>query len=162
MLRMILLASIGLGMMAVRAEDTPTPLPDLSTFKTEVEKLVKAQYPNAKFEMTEHGFDFEFNTRKFWIHHALKTGEWQDASEQKGPQKGGIMGTFELLRGKWTGAAVVPQTFDYRYFKALLMAPESAQHNCHLVTHLNFPADAKPEFLRDFQTLVNDFQKHLK
>src|SRR5438034_7173328 len=58
-----------------------------------------------------------------YVHEPLKTGEWQDARETIGPQRGGVVGNMELRTGKYLGAAAVPQAFDKRYFTLQVMAP---------------------------------------
>jgi len=50
------------------------------------------------------------------VHEQLRTGEWQDAHETIGPQRGGVVGTMDWRSGKYLGAAAVPQAFDERYF----------------------------------------------
>src|SRR5262249_7173491 len=76
---------------------------------------------------------FEARARPFMVHEQLKTGEWQDARETIGPQRGGVVGDMELRSGKYLGAAVVPQAFDKRYFTLLVMAPYSDARDAHRV-----------------------------
>ena len=102
---------------------------------------------------------FEYNTRVFVIHEALKTGEWQDPREERGPNKGGILGEILLRPGRYEGAAVAPQIFDKRYFKVLLLAPFSEKCDCHLHVRLYYPGDAKEDFLKEFQQLIDGFAK---
>jgi hypothetical protein len=56
---------------------------------------------------------------------------------------------------------MVPQTFDKRYFRLLLMARYSRKHDAHLYVHLAYPGDVSSEFLREFTGLVTDFERHL-
>jgi hypothetical protein len=106
---------------------------------------------------------FEYNTRLFIIHVALKTGEWQDPWEERGPRKGGILGSIELRDGEYTGAAMVPQTFDRLYYSIILMAPYSRKHDCHLYVQLYVPKhESKPEFNKELAELVNAFESKLK
>jgi hypothetical protein len=93
------------------------------------------------------------------IHEATKTGEWQDAAEQVGPQKGGICGDAVVEPGRFEGAALVPQAFDKRYFIEWMAAPYSEKLNRHLLVHLKVPKDAPQEFVKEFAELVATFEK---
>ncbi len=141
------------------AEDTPKP--DLKPFLEEVRKLVEKHYPKARVILKDQTIHFEFNIRKFMIHEPLLTGEWQDAHEEAGPQKSGIYGDIELRGGRYAGMAVVPQSFDKRYFTLLLMAPYSRKLDHHLYIHLKYPRDVPKEFLKEFERLVDGFDKHV-
>jgi hypothetical protein len=141
------------------ADDLPGP--DLKPLNEQVRKLVEKHYPKAKVTLDDGTIAFAFNTRKFMIHEPLKTGEWQDAFETTGPQRGGILGTIGLRPGRYGGAATVPQKFDVRYYTTLLMAPETRKGDAHLYVHLHYPKDTPEEFLKDFRALVDDFEKHL-
>ncbi len=56
---------------------------------------------------------------------------------------------------------MVPQTFDNRYFRLLLMAPYSRQSDAHLYVHLAYPGNVSPDFLKEFTGLVNEFERYL-
>jgi hypothetical protein len=150
-------------LLAVReraaAEDAPKP--DLKPLFAELRKLVVKHYPKAEVNRKDETIHFEFNTRKYMMHEPLLTGEWQDAHEETGPQKGGIYGDIELHAGQYGGMAIAPQSFDKRYFILLLMAPYSKKLDHHLYIHLKYPRDVSKEFLKDFEHLVNGFEKHV-
>lgn len=55
----------------------------------------------------------------------------------------------------------MPQTFDKRYFKVLLMAPYSPKQDAHLSVRLSYPRNVTAEFIKQFTELVNEFGKHL-
>src|SRR5262245_526625 len=160
-LRFVVLALCCLLAVAGRTAADNAPKPDLKPFLEEVRKLVEKQYPKAKVTLKDQTIHFEFNTRKFMIHEPLLTGEWQDAHEEAGPQKSGIYGDIELRAGEYGGMAVVPQTFDKRYFTLLLMAPYSKKLDHHLYVHLKSPRDVPKEFLKEFERLVDGFEKHV-
>ena len=122
-----LFAMIGIG--RARASDDERVLERLSGMIT---ALVRKYYPDAKTDLTKRTIHFEAHVRRFMIHEQLKTGEWQDAHEMIGPQRGGVVGNIELRNGKYLGAAAVPQTFDKRYFLLLVMAPYSDARDVHL------------------------------
>lgn len=123
----------------------------------ELQSLITEYYPKATFEIKGGKFLAKYNTRTFMIHHALKTGEWQDASAQEGPNKGGILCTIQSSEGKYGGAAMVPQSFDYRYFSSLLMAPENSKSNTYLIAHLNYPSGVSLDFLNRYRKLIESY-----
>jgi hypothetical protein len=137
------------------------PAPDLKPLHAEVKKLVEKHYPKAKVVSEKQTVYFEFNTRKFMIHEPLLTGEWQDAFETVGPQKGGVAGNLTLIPGEYGGQAVLPQSFDKRYFTHLVMAPHSKKRDYHMHVSLQYPRDASKEFLKDFVALAEGFEKHV-
>jgi len=123
--------------------------------------LVLKYYPDAQTELTNRRIHFEARTRRFMIHEPRKSGEWQDAREIVGPQRGGVVGNMELRTGKYPGAAVVPQAFDKRYFTLQVMAPYSPARDAHLYTHLLYPGDTNGRFLDEFADLVTRFSEYL-
>jgi len=159
----MLIAGLALaGLFAGPAAAGDPPGPDLKPLLEEVGKVVHRHYPKAEVGLNGETIHFEFNTRKFMIHSALLTGEWQDAHEEVGPQKGGIHGSLELRSGPYGGMAVVPQSFDERYFTLLLLAPYSKALDHHLYVHLKYPRDVPKEFLKEFDALVEGFDKHVR
>jgi len=147
--------------VAGRTAADDAPKPDFKPFVEEVRKLVEKHYPKAKVTLKDQTIHFEFNTRKFMIHEPTLTGEWQDAHEETGPQKSGIYGDIELLAGEYGGMAVVPQSFDKRYFTLLLMAPYSKKLDHHLYVQLKYPRNVPKEFLKEFDRLVDGFEEHV-
>lgn len=136
--------------------------PRLKKLYSDLRTLVNHHYPDATIHWLRNKISFEFNTRVFIIHVPLKTGEWQDPWEQRGPKKGGIYGIIELRDGLYRGAAMVPQTFDKRYYSTVLMAPYSEEHDCHLYVHLYTPRlESKADFIKEFSELVNGFADKL-
>jgi hypothetical protein len=117
-------------------------------------------YPGATSHLLNQKMHFEHDTRMFIVHEPLKTGEWQDPWETRGPKRGGILCDVTLQEGRYQGAAVVPQTFDKRYFQVLLMAPYNPKQDRHLQVHLSYPGNVKPEFLKEFTDLVNAYSTY--
>ena len=134
-----------------RAAADDAPKPDLKPLLKEVRKLVEKHYPKGKVSLKDQTIHFEFNTRKFMIHEPLLTGEWQDAHEEVGPQKGGIYGDIELRGGRYGGMAAAPQSFDKHYFTLLLLAPYSKKLDHHLYVRLKYPRDVPKEFLKELR-----------
>ncbi len=124
---------------------------------SDVKKLVTQYYPKAEIVEKENRLECRFNTRKFMIHLPLKTGEWQEAREMEGPDRGGMTCVISFQKGRWMGAAMVPQTFEYHYYASTLSCPYNKKLDMHLVSHVNFPRNVKPEFLKSYSQLVNAF-----
>jgi hypothetical protein len=60
------------------------------------------------------------------------------------------------------GAAVVPQTFDRKYYSIMLMAPYSQKYDCHLYVHLYIPNLGRNiEFIKEFTEQINGFEDKL-
>src|SRR5262249_47102325 len=97
------MASMIAGIGLARASDEDRRLDRLYKMTT---TLVLKYYPDAKTEFKQHTIHFEARARPFMVHEQLKTGEWQDARETIGPQRGGVVGDMELRSGKYLGAAV--------------------------------------------------------
>ena len=131
---------------------------DVDAFYARLGAVLSKHYPQGAISTAEERWRFDANTRLFMIHEPLKTGEWQDAREQRGPKRGGIYCEIVSESGPYLGAAVVPQTFDKRYFTVLLLAPYSKRLDRHLHVLLSYPGDATKDFLREFTEAVNRFE----
>jgi hypothetical protein len=148
-----------LSMPQGRADEEDKP--DLKPLVAKIRELLEKHYPKAEVTLDGDTIRFEFNLRKFMIHEPLLTGEWQDAHEELGPQKGGIFCNIELREGQYGGMAAVPQSFDKRYFVLFMTASYSKKLDHHLMIHLKYPRDAKKEFVKDFSRLMDEFDKHV-
>ena len=146
---------------AARAEARSAPSYDADTLYREVRAVVRRYYPDATAHQLGAKLHFEHDTRIFVIHEPLKTGEWQDPWEERGPKSRGIIGDVEVVPGRWQGAAVVPQSFDRRYFTHLLMAPYSAALDAHLHVSIKYPRAVPDGFLKDLTELVTRFDQYV-
>jgi hypothetical protein len=126
----------------------------LSDLLSDLRPVFQRYYPEAKSQLRGDLLEFEHDTRVFLIHVPLKTGEWQEAREIRGPNPGGILCTIELRDGRYNGAAVLPQTFNNRYFDTAVMAVASPDQSRHLYVHLSYPDTVKKGFLVEFQETV--------
>jgi hypothetical protein len=163
-LRISTFLCLALSAMFVYAQNAET-LHDLrlKQIYSSVQRIVRSHYPTATSHLLKNKIHFEFNTRLFIIHVPLKTGEWQDPWEERGPKKSGILATIELRDGEYSGAAMVPQIFDRLYYSIILMAPYSKKYDCHLYVHLYIPRhDSIPEFTKELTELVSTFESKLK
>src|SRR5215471_6760267 len=143
-------------------DEEPFQNPLLKRYYSELQTLFRRYYPKATSHLLKDEIHFEHDTWVFIVHEPLKTGEWQDPWETRGPKPGGILCDIELQKGKYEGAAVVPQTFDKRYFKLLVMAPYSPKQDVHLYIHLSYPANVSVDFLKQFTELANNFGRGME
>jgi hypothetical protein len=152
-----------MAVFALTFSDCPASSDDSSKavdiFYDRVQKLIADNYPKANFERQSGTFKAFFKTRTFMIHHPYKTGEWQEARAQEGPQKGGILCYIVSAQGPYVGAAVAPQTFDCRYFRSTLNAPYNKQLDRHLIAHLDFPSDVSAHLLQKYSKLMASFEE---
>jgi hypothetical protein len=155
MRKTILLTAL-LAMTAQPAQSDDAPK-ELNALYDRVQKVISTTYPKATFERNGTLFTAKYKTRKFMIHLPLKTGEWQEARETEGPDRGGIMCSIQYSKGKFMGAAMVPQTFDRFYYQSHLMAPYNKKLDAHLIAHLNYPANTPPEVLTQWTKTVESF-----
>lgn len=154
---LLVLLFVLLSSMASSLRAAPDALED---FHKALRKVFVKHYPEIKATTEDGTVRLDWRTRIFMIHHPLKTGEWQDASEQRGPQKGGIYCEIIAQPGPYQGAAVVPQTFDEHYFSLLLLAPYNKRLDQHLHVRLSYPADVNKEFLKTFREAVGRFGEY--
>ena len=159
LLALILLTMPGLAVSGAGEASMQTP--DLNRFYSEMRTLFLRHYPRVKSQLLAGKIHFEQDTRTFMIHEPLKTGEWQDARETRGPNRSGILCDIEWRKGEYLGQAMVPQTFDKHYFKLLVMAPHSVKHDAHLYIHLSFPDNVTGEFIKQFTELANNFEAYV-
>jgi len=131
------------------ADDGALQDPALKRLYAEFQTLFRRYYPNVTSHLLTNNMHFEHDTRAFIVHEPLRTGEWQDPRETRGPKLGGILCDIALQKGPYQGAAMVPQTFEKRYFRLLIMAPYSRTHDVHLYVHLAYPGNVSSEFLRE-------------
>ena len=168
MVRQFLLSgSVTCGLFAVAViisqagEPKAVDAPDLKPLHEKVRTLVEKYYPKAKVDLCGKTIRFESNTRKFMIHNPLKTGEWQDAHEEVGPQKSGIYCKIDLRNGDYDGQLAVPQALKGPYFTTHLLAPYSKRLDRHLYIYLKYPSDVSKDFLKEFFQLVNRFERQV-
>ena len=154
---MFLTIAVGL-VVTTGAHTQSSKLPNLKSKRVfqEIERLVKRHYPKALFHQKDEGISFELNTRSFMIHVPLKTGEWQEARKTRGPKMGGVMGSVELRKGRYEGAALLPQTFDHCYYLEMVSVAYSQKCDRHLYSHLSIPKlDRNDAFIMEFYTFMN-------
>ena len=149
----VIVAAIG-GNAIGADPDAAVASPALVELASRLRPVLERYSPGARSQVRGSVLEFEHDTRVFLIHIPLKTGEWQEAREIKGPNRGGILGTIELRDGRYDGAAVLPQTFDERYFETLVMAEPSPDETQYLYVHLSYPDGVERRFLGEFHEAV--------
>jgi hypothetical protein len=132
------------------ADDTPV----LTRLYSRLRPMFQRHYPEVKSHQEGASIEFAHDTRTFLIHARLKTGEWQEAREVTGPNRHGLLCSIELRQGRYDGAAVLPQTFDQRYFQTLVMEVPSPDAESYFYVHLSYPDEVSPGFLKEFQETV--------
>ena len=155
--------------MAAKGQKTNTSNPteqkqpsyNVAALYQEVRQLARRYYPDVTSHRLGDKIHFEHNTRIFIVHEAWKTGEWQDPWEERGPKLGGIHCDISITPGHYSGAAVVPQSFDKRYFTAYLMAPYSKELDAHLHILIKHPRNVPDGFIKDMVGLLNNFGKYV-
>ena len=91
------------------AEDEPLQSPALKRFYSELRTLFRTHYPKATSHLLKDTIHFEHDTRVFLVHEPLKTGDWQDPRETRGPKPGGILCDITLQKGEYRGPADIRQ-----------------------------------------------------
>jgi hypothetical protein len=126
----------------------------LSQVASRLDPVFDRYYPGTRSQIDGDHIVFEHDTRVFLIHVPLKTGEWQEAREVKGPNRDGILCTIEMRDGRYNGAAVLPQTFNDRYFETTVAQEPSPDGSRYLYVHLSYPSGVRAGFLREFWEVV--------
>lgn len=130
------------------------PHPILSRIASRLHPVFHRHYPGTKAQIDSDRVVFEHGTRVFLIHVPLKTGEWQKAREVKGPDRNGILCTIQLRDGRYDGAAVLPQTFNERYFETTVAQEPSPDGSRYLYVHLSYPSGVRAGFQKEFWEVV--------
>ncbi len=143
--------------VAASGEAQVGPDPSVKRLYSCLRPLFLKHYPQAVSEVRADRLHFEHDTRTFLIHVPLKTGEWQEAAEVRGPNRRGIVCNIQLVEGKYNGQAVLPQTIDERYFKTLVTAVASQRRDAYLYVHLSYPDGVGREFMREFTGVLDRF-----
>lgn len=137
-------------------QDEGSVAPVLKHVYAGLHPVFQRYYPKVSARLAASGIDFEYDTRAFLIHVPLKTGEWQEAREIKGPNRRGILCHISLVQGRYDGPAILPQTFNDRYFETLVMAVAQAGERAYLYVHLSYPDGVDARFLNEFNDTLHN------
>ena len=126
-----------------------------------LQSLVAEYYPEATCEKEGEDIRFKYNTRMFMMHHQDKMGNWQNASPQEGPNRGGMLCDVGRGEGHYFATSPaptqIPQRTDYYYFKAYRIAPYCTKSNSHLYAVLVVSNNVQPEFVERFSQLISSY-----
>ena len=81
------------------ADDGALQDPALKRLYAEFQTLFRRYYPTVTSHLLTNTMHFEQDTRAFIVHEPLRTGEWQDPRETRGPKLGGILCDIALQKG---------------------------------------------------------------
>jgi hypothetical protein len=143
------------------AANSPAPRYDLTMLHAELGRVVQRHYPGCTSHVLGEKIYFERDTRIFLVHHPLKTGEWQDPVEERGPKLNGVVVEIVIASGPYGGAAMVPQSFDHHYFTRFVTAPYSDKLEAHLHVTVKYSARVPQEFLKELTTVLDRFDEHV-
>lgn len=115
----------------------------------DITRLVKTFYPNAKVSECGGKLHFEYKAAQ---HNSIITNR-----PEMGPKIGGIYGEVETKTGRYQSAQAMPRELQDYSYQTILMAPYSANHDCHLNVRISYPSDASSEFVEKFKTIVREF-----
>jgi hypothetical protein len=169
MLCLPLLFSLAIAAAAAeepRAPDAATEPPappryDLRTLHAAVGRVVLRHYPGATSHVLDGKIYFERDTRIFLVHHPLKSGEWQDPVEERGPKLNGVIVEIAIARGPYGGAAMLPQSFSHHYFTRFVTAPYSEKLDAHLHVTVKHAARVSQDFLKELTAVLDRFDEHV-
>lgn len=119
----------------------------------EITKLVKTYYPGAKISETAGALHFEYKVAQ---HNSMITNR-----PEMGPKIGGVYGEVEVKSGRYQSSQQMPRELQDYSYQTVLMAPYSANHNCHLRVRFSFPSDASSEFVEKFKAVAREFDSLL-
>ena len=139
------------------SQGSQAALPTLQRVHSLLDPVFQRHFPKVTSTVTAEGVHFEADTRGFLIHLPLLTGEWQEAREIKGPNRNGILCDIRWGEGKYDGQALLPQTFDDRYFKTLVMVVPPPGQNGYLHVRLSYPDGVNPLFMKEFADQLDGF-----
>lgn len=163
LIKFIFLLVLCLTGSSVLAQDNLRNPAGVDEYYKALHSKILQYYPKATIKKVEKGINFEYNVRNFMIHEATKLGDWQEAWEVVGPNRGGIWGEIKVNQGKYSGAARLPFRSNKRYFYLYGDAAYSQQCDCH--SYILFkvpPSGVSKDFLMEFQELIRDFDSFIK
>ncbi|MBX9696149.1 MAG: TraB/GumN family protein [Cyanobacteria bacterium] len=135
-----------------KAPETPKEyahIKDAPTLMKQVETLVKKFYPRATLKVTGERIEFQFKTQKF-----QSNGLLVDA-----PKLDGILGEVAITSGQYSGPEMLPSLTNELLYTTLVMAPYSESQNSHLHARLVYPPNAPSDFINQFKSLINCYQR---
>ena len=94
--------------------------------------VIREHCPDAAIETTNGVFVAKHGTMMFTLHGGSKTGEFSPKThEREGPNFKGFRLTVTVEKGRYGGAAVVPQELQGPYFPTYISAPGTEDGENH-------------------------------
>jgi hypothetical protein len=145
---------------------------ELDRVYAQLQPLFQKYYPQATAaNLHGNGIRFEYNVTTYEFPYT-GTGPPKAKHEnpiQRGPRKGGVACSVFIAKGPYDGQLAMqlapdstslgPVTHDKTVFKLMLMAPHSARQDMHLWAALSYPADASPDFIKEYVAILTAFEK---
>jgi hypothetical protein len=132
----IVLASVSM----LRAD----PLPDEMVQK--FTEMIRKHCPEATIDKDGDAFNAKHGTMIFSVHRRSKTGEVSpDLDRVEGPNFKGFMLRVSLGKGKYEGAAQVPQTLKEPYYSVFIDAPPTADRMNHYQVSFSYGSRLDPD-----------------
>jgi hypothetical protein len=123
-----LLAGLMLSLFAPALYADPLPDEMIQKFT----ETIRKQCPGAKIDVIDDTFIAKDGTMIFSVHRRSKTGEvYPELDRVEGPNFKGFMLRISLNKGKYEGAAQVPQTLKEPYYSVYIDAPSTGDRMNH-------------------------------
>src|SRR5262245_12863856 len=107
---------------------------------------IRKHCPDATIDVTKEEFVAKFGTMMFTVHSRSKTGEvFPQTHQQEGPNYKGFMLRVALQDGKYSGAAVAPQTLQGPYYPTYIDAAPVEKTDKHYMVHFAFGSRLDPD-----------------
>jgi len=131
--------------------NTPEPAADINSIFSDLQRLVKEFYPNAKMTLADNKLHFAFRTRNLYGFNSRRIAET--------PLSDGILGDVAVQQGIYQGSdkEMLPSDIVDGDGATLTMAPLSRSRNSHLLAKLAYPTDVPVEFKDRFKSIVAGF-----
>jgi len=94
-------------------------------------ELIRVHYPDAHFVLDQDKtWECLIKPRTFTLYRGNKTGEWQEACQEIGPDRGGLIVRFIIRDELWKSALDIPsiETLDLYIFQETHVIKEAKDH----------------------------------
>ncbi len=136
--------------------------PSKSQVDVLVQKLIDLSgqyYPKAVVSHADGKLSIKHGTMLFTVHGRSKTGEvYPETHQEEGPNFKGFILTLHVESGRYEGAANIPQTINYPYWKTYIDRPMLPGGQQHYVINFAYGSRLDPKFMQAiFETLPNSW-----
>ena len=151
-LRLLVLVALLTVQQTLAAADQVREQQASDVFKAKALAVLRQKFPDAAFVDEGNGsLVFALKTREFTLYRADKTGAWQQARQETGPDQGGFVVRFSLHDSPWEGALDIPHagTQDFYVFQETLVVKASTDKKQHMWAEVLNPRFKGNAELRD-------------